>query len=172
MAAFIVATFCPTRSVRNMAPLPGPSFFSVCGIWPEGPVNAHGIGMSRLVRIIEPRPDLYDELIIDRVIGLGRRIPRFGLAQLKESHYSAVCGQQRANSRSNIHRGEHTSNYPRLNGTGFTNEGGEKRKTEADHRGHLGGTGQQLWVFGGKKRNSGKWQFLLVSQILLQVSAC
>lgn len=34
------------------------------------PLNTHGIGMLRLVRIIEQRPDLYDELIIDRVIGL------------------------------------------------------------------------------------------------------
>lgn len=59
------------NTVRKAAPLqPVSSFFAACGIWPEDAVNAHGIGMPRLVRIIEQRPDLYDELIIDRVIGL------------------------------------------------------------------------------------------------------
>lgn len=185
---FIVVTFCPARLVRNVAPLPGPSgpsrpsqlpgppglrrptrprglsgppgppFFSVCGIWPGGPVNTHGIGMPRLVKIMEQRPDLCDELIIDGVIGLASHSAEGfqGSASLSSSHYSAVCGQQRANSRSNIHHGGHTSNYSQLNGADFTNKGGEKRKPGADHRGHLGEIGQRLWLFGRKKLNGSR----------------
>lgn len=33
-------------------------------------MNAHDIGMPRMVKILEQRPDLYDKLIIDGVIGL------------------------------------------------------------------------------------------------------
>ena len=36
----------------------------------QGPVNTRDIGMLRLVWIMEQKDDLYDELIIDRVIGL------------------------------------------------------------------------------------------------------
>lgn len=74
--------------------------------------------------IIEWRDDLCDELIIDRVIGLAshwaRGGPRFCLMPFKRSHYSAARGRQRANSRSNMRHGEHTRNYPWLNGTDFT----------------------------------------------------
>lgn len=37
---------------------------------PEDPDYTHDIGMLRLLRIMEPKDDLYDELIIDGVIGL------------------------------------------------------------------------------------------------------
>lgn len=76
--------------------------------------NTHDIGMLRMVWIMEQRDDLYDELIIDRVIGLASFWAEGaqGFCLLKESHYSALCGRQRANSRSNIHHGECTHNYP------------------------------------------------------------
>lgn len=57
---------------------PGIRTVFIC-VWvvfdPRGPLNTHDIGMLRLVRIMEQRHDLYDELIIDRVIGLASRWP-------------------------------------------------------------------------------------------------
>lgn len=104
--------------------------------------------MLRLAWIMEQRDDLYDELIIDRVIGLASYWAEGAqgfflflfLAPLKESHYSALCGRQRANSRSNIHHGEHTHNYPRLNGANFTKSLCSELKLTIG--GHLGRVGQ------------------------------
>lgn len=73
---------------------------------------------------MEQRDDLYDELIIDRVIGLASRwadgAQGFASRRSKRAIILRCVARQRANSRSNIHHGEHTHNYPRLNGADFT----------------------------------------------------
>lgn len=122
---------------------------------PEDPDYTHDIGMLRLLRIMEPKDDLYDELIIDGVIGLASFWAdgaEFCLVRLKESHYFALCGRQRANSGSNIHQGEHTHNYLRLNGADFAPHypPPHPKKSAKCSRlelttvtgGHLGGVGQ------------------------------
>lgn len=85
-----------------------------------------------------------------------------------------MCGQQRANSRSNIHNGEHTCNYPRLNGTNFTNEGGKKGKLGLT----MGVTLEELVNgFGcsvGRNVTQGKWWSTVVSTLFegLKIFLC